>query len=488
MSLGRRLIGDTVVYGTALAVSRAAAFALLPVFTRVFTVAEYGTYDLAMAFTRALFVPAVLGLDVGVALMLQRRLAGTQGRAVSSCLAAQVTWGALVLGALLPFSGQISEILFGDRDHTGIVWLAVLFLAVLVVNNFATAVLKWKREPLAYLLLTVASSGLATAASLGFVLLGGRGVSGALAGLVVGSAACVPLAIAFLAPHLGRPVSFVDVAEGLKLGLPFAAVSASELIFPFLLRLLLFSVGDLSAVGVFGAANTICLGILLINDAFASAWWPYVLSPDAQGRALDDTARVMRLYAFFLIVLAAALSLLAHPLVTLVLGGGAYGGAAAAVPPLALAYWLKCIRQNVNVGLVLTERNWARAALNIVTLAVALGLAYRLTTRWGVQGAAWGFACGEALGLAFQSALMRRLYKLRTEFRAPALMALGFLALTLIAGVLPSSAIGLQVAERGALMMLFVATLLWLRVAALREVTEVLLLTLRLGRATTRMG
>jgi O-antigen/teichoic acid export membrane protein len=482
MSVGRRLIGDTLIYGIALAVSRAVTFALLPVFTRVFTVAEYGSYDLATSLTRALFVPAVLGIDVGVALMVQQRDSVGQGRAVSSALTAQIAWAGLVTVAALALAPQLSELLFRDLDHASLIRLAVLFLAVLIVNNFAMAVLKWKREPWRYLALAIASSGLAAALSLYFVLVIQGGASGALIGLSLGAGICVPLAIVLLVPHLGGPISSDDMRDALRIGLPFSAVSAGEFVFPFLLRLILSSTAGLAAVGVFGALNTICLGLTMVNDAFASAWWPYMLSTEAHERAQGDTAAVMRLYAFFLIVLAAGLALLARPLVTLLLGGGIYLEAAAVVAPLALAYWTKSIRQNVNVSLVLAKRNWARAALNMLTLAVSLGLALPLTIQWGVEGAAWGFAGGEALGLALQAGFMSRLFALHVEMRAPAIMAIAFLALAAIEVALPVASLAVGTLERAGLLTLFVAVLLLLRVAAPRELGAVARVVLRLAR------
>ena len=488
MSIGRRLIGDTLIYGIALAVSRAVAFVLLPVFTRVFTAAEYGSYDLATSLTRALFVPAVLGIDVGIALILQRRDSARQGRAVSSALAAQVAWAGVVTLAALALSPQASEILFRDPGHVGLVRLAVLLLALLIINNFAMAVVKWKREPFRYLVLAAALSGLGTGFSLYFGLTMADGASGALIGLCLGAGLCLPIAIGVLVPHLDLPVARADMKEVLRLGLPFSAVSAGEFVFPFLLRLMISSVGGLAAVGVFGALNTICLGLTMINDAFASAWWPYVLSPEGRDRAQGDVAPVMRLYAFFLIVLAAGLALLARPLVTLLLGGGAYLEASAVVAPLALAYWTKSIRQNVNVALVLAERNWLRAALNILTLAITLGLALPLTMRWVVAGAAWGFAGGEVLGLAIQGTLMARLFTLRVDMRPLVIMPIAFLAMVLTEAGLPVAGVAIEFLERTALIALFVAALLLLRVATLRELGAVAMVALRFARSQAHYG
>ena len=60
MTLGRRLLSDTIVYGLAYAASRGLSFALLPLFTRVFAPTDFGLFDLSMALNRTLLVLAVL--------------------------------------------------------------------------------------------------------------------------------------------------------------------------------------------------------------------------------------------------------------------------------------------------------------------------------------------------------------------------------------------------------------------------------------------
>ena len=50
LNIARRLVGDTMLYGSALAVSRAITFLLLPFYTRFLGVVEFGAFDLVMLF------------------------------------------------------------------------------------------------------------------------------------------------------------------------------------------------------------------------------------------------------------------------------------------------------------------------------------------------------------------------------------------------------------------------------------------------------
>jgi len=443
MGLGRRLASDTLVYGTAYAVSRALSFILLPIFTRALGAAEFGAYDLAMSLGRALSVPALLGMDNGVGVLMQRRDAEGQRRAASSCWAALAVVNGLLGLVVVLAAPWLSLVLFGARDEAALVVLAELFAITFILSYFAVNLTKWKREPGRYLLLAAGSVALASAFSLALVLIWAQGSPGALAGMAVGYAVFIPVGFFVCRRHLGRQIALGDMIDCIRLGLPFATITAAELLVPLLIRAMLSKEAGLAAVGVFGAANTICLGIMLANEGFASAWWPYALSAEGADRAREDTAEVIRHYAFFLILLVAAVTLLAEPAVRILLGRGDFYRAAAIVGPLAFGYWFKSVRHNATVVLIVAGQIWTRALLNLVALATTLALAYPLIALWGLEGAAWGFALGEAIGLGSQAIVLRRAHAQRIDVLSLAIAAALFALLLLASRALvPASAGG----------------------------------------------
>ncbi|HYC12603.1 MAG TPA: oligosaccharide flippase family protein [Stellaceae bacterium] len=431
MSLGRRLVGDTIVYGLAFGLARALSFALLPILARVFDAGEYGAYDLSIAGSRALLVLSLWGMDTTIGLALQGRDEGGQRRVTGSFLLAGAAWSALVALAAGISAPWLSERLFGDASHRDLVLLGAGLAMAQSMTLATVSIVKWRREPRRYLLLTVGSVAAASALGAASALLrGGDGTAGVLAGLLLGTAAFVPVGLAVCRRYFGGGVSLGDMGKAARLGLPFVAIVASEyLLFPVFVRLLLVGSTGLAGVGVFGAANTICLAIMLVNDSFASAWWPYAISEEGASRVREDTHRVMRLYAFLLMLPVAGVTLAAEPLVRVLLGSGALAAAAALIGPIALAYWIKSVRQNSSVALLASGHIWARAGLNFTAFVASLAFAYVLTPRAGVAGAAWGFAAGEGFGLLIQMAVLRRFWNDRLDLLSLAIMAGAFLAL-----------------------------------------------------------
>ena len=135
MTVGRRLLSDTIVYGLAYAASRGLSFALLPLFTRVFAPADFGLFDISMALNRALLVLAVLGMDTGVALLLQGRDGTGQKRAVSSYLFTELLWSglvAIVAGLAAPL---LALPLLGDAKRSTLVILAASLAVAQVLTH-----------------------------------------------------------------------------------------------------------------------------------------------------------------------------------------------------------------------------------------------------------------------------------------------------------------------------------------------------------------
>ena len=460
MSARRRLFREALVYGGALGVSRGALFLLLPIYARAFTPEQYGAFDFMTTLMRALFVPAVLGIDWSLSLMLRGEDEAGRRRAATSALAMQLVWGAAVILVLLVAAPDLARLLFGDESGAGVVLITEAYLAVQVVNNFAIAIARWRREAENYFKLTVGYTVFSVCVSLGLVLIGGAGVAGALAGMAIGGAAFIPIAALVSRHALSEEIARADMARSFRLGLPFAALNATDYLFPFLLRMALARIVGLSAVGIFGAASTICLGVVLISDAFSTAWVPHTLS-EQQGEG--ETKEILRLYACFLIVLCAALVMVAEPLVSLLLGSSAYSGAAEIVGALAFANWCRSVRQNAATPLIAQGAVWTRTALNLVPMAAGVALAYALTLKMGVLGAAWGFAAGEAIGLAIQTVVLARAFDQRLDVRAIVCMAALYFALLWFSGMTSSSA-GATIAFRVLLGVGFLGGLALLRV------------------------
>src|SRR5207248_9525577 len=109
--------------------------------------------------------------------------------------------------------------------------------------------------------------------------------------------------------------------------------------------------------------------------------------------------------------------------------------------------------------LIAGGKTWIRAALNFVALGIALACAVVSTVAWGLQGTAWGFAAGEALGLAFQTVVVRRAFGRILDVWSTVVMILGFVVLVLVSDSLQATSTTTAVLLRLVLSLVFVGAL-----------------------------
>mgnify|MGYP003419333753 CR=1 FL=1 len=65
MGVLKKLAGETAVYGLSTILARMINFFFVPIYTRILTVGEYGSYSEIMSYIAVLQVVLVLGLETG---------------------------------------------------------------------------------------------------------------------------------------------------------------------------------------------------------------------------------------------------------------------------------------------------------------------------------------------------------------------------------------------------------------------------------------
>lgn len=456
-SIGRRLTGDTVVYGLAGALSRSISFVLLPILTRALTLNEYGNFNLLMSLAATLSILATLGMDSGLALEMVASDQQVAKRKVASALLLQVIWLVLMVGIIWATSPFVAPRISSLPRSDTLLRLIGYLLAAQTLCGFAANVVRWRQRPSIYLVIML---GMTIAGGVGSII----GVvhfgtaEGAIAGMLVGTTIVVPVSLWFIRRDLAPSVAARDMSRVLLQGLPFGANRVAELSFPFLLRLVLLSSGGLETVGLFGAANAICLGVIMFNDAFSLAWMPLALSGD--GTELNNQwPHILRLYSLLMICAVVAVTLLAPLFVATVLGRGVYREAIPLFGPLALSYWTKALRQQTSLAFVTVGKAWYRSAVNALTLLVTLLLALVMIRIWGLSGVAWAVVGGETIGLSLQTLLLTR-FKFRLLDCSSLLFTAGaFLVLLGVTRLLPLSAGFFAFLTYPALLVVFAAVL-----------------------------
>ena len=423
----RRLLRTGAAYQAGDVTAKVIALALLPVYTRHLSRADYGTAELLLTVVILLSIVVRLGLGEALVrfhyldadLARRRRIARTATGVLLATVDAPIARRHSARGWLLP-----TELLLGQSRP------AVLRAAALGLWAFTNL-------ELANALLRVDEGGGPASASLQRVRQWGfdharpafsrrrQGALGLLLGNFAASAAVLVGLWVLLRDSLGLRRGAVDrgeLAPMLRFGLPTVPAEVSVFALFFVDRLYLYRVESADAAGLYSLSVKLAAGVIFTVRAFQYAWPPlaYSIADDAEaGRVY---ARITTYYALVTGVVVVGLALLGRWVVRL-FAAPQFFGAHEALPWVALGWAL------YGLFLVLVARRRARAGhdseraqsvpcgpmVNVVLLALLVG-------PLGIAGAGLALVGAFAVMLAVMYALTRRLFPVAFEWGRLALL------------------------------------------------------------------
>jgi O-antigen/teichoic acid export membrane protein len=425
----RRLLTTTAAYQVGDVVAKLFAVALLPVYTRHVTKAQYGVAELLM--TGIVLLSILVRLGIGEAFVRyhyadedQARRDALARRAVGFLLVATTACAA----PLLALAGPLSELVLGFRDAT-VFAIAVLGLWTFTNLELAYALLRVEERARAYALTTLANVLLTIGLTVWLVVGRDEQARGLLLGNYAASTV-VLLALwwtlrARLRPRRGgadQP-GLQRLGRLLRFGFPTVPADASVFALNLVDRYYLFHRYGAATAGVYSIAVKLAGVTAFVARAFQYSWPPlaYSIADDAQA------ARFYALVATYYLALTGWIVgglLLLGRWLTELLAAPAYFEAHTALPWLALGwalYGLFVIFVAIAGRAEVTTRNFPAAACG---LAVNVVLLLALTPPFGIAGAGLALAGAYVAMLVVMRLLTRDLLPVAFEWGRVAQLAL----------------------------------------------------------------
>ncbi len=411
----RRLGAQAAVYGAADVFTSVVSFALLPLFTRLLTPADYGALGILQLRSSVTKSGFRLGLDGAYFRVYydqeddaaRRRLAGTVvafTAAAGTLLFVLAVLGAPLLGGLL-FS----------RASPPLVWL-LLVLADTYVSAFSfvpQALLRIDQRPAAFALFSVLRHALNIGLKLA-LLTHGYGVSGVLLSDLVATSAFTLALLPLLARRATWTLDRAQLRELLAFGLPRVPhglmLQAQNLID----RPILEALGALSQVGLYHVGYTLGGTVKFALSAFEPAWQPFVYAQIQKPEARAMLARVVTCVATLFVTLGLCLALFSREIVR-VMTAPQYHVAAPVVPIVALAYVLHGAFLLTSIGIAVAKQARWYPLITLASAVTNVAGNLLLIPHFGMLGAAWATVAAYAVMAGMGYAISRRLYPLPLE-------------------------------------------------------------------------
>jgi O-antigen/teichoic acid export membrane protein len=280
----RRLATTGAAYTAASILSKLIAVALLPLYTRYLTTADYGAAEVLFAAVVAASIAVRLGLIEAVLRFYYK--AGEDPASVVATSFAALFWLSTAAALVaLPFAGPISEAVL-DEPAPGLTRIAIGGLWVLTLHEYLLTLFRLEERARAYFAVTIANVLAAIGLTVALVVGADEGARGLLLGSYASGGAFVLGLIVVhrrrLSLRLDRPL----LRRMTRFGLPTMPAELSLYMLNFVDRIVIVRAAGLAEAGLYSLAVKFAQAVNVLVRGFQLAWPPlaYSIRDDDEAR------------------------------------------------------------------------------------------------------------------------------------------------------------------------------------------------------------
>ncbi len=453
----RRLATTGAAYTAASILSKLIAVALLPLYTRYLTPADYGAAEVMFAAV----VSASIVVRFGTIEALMRfyyKDGEDPARVVSTSFAALFWLSTAAALIALPFARPISEALL-DRPAPDLARIAIGGLWVLTLHEYLLTLFRLEERARAFFSVTIANVVVAIALTVVLVVGQGEGARGLLLGSYASGAAFV---LGLIVVHRRRLSLWVDGAvlrRLMRFGLPTMPAELTLYLLNFVDRIIIVRTVGLAEAGLYSLAVKFAQAINVIVRGFQLAWPPLAYSIRNDDEARRAYAAIVTWFIAGCAFLVTGMWLLSRWIVR-ALAAPEFFGSYEAIGLIATGVTLYALYMVLVVILGRTGRTELNLPATVTALIANIVLNLLLVPPLGIVGAGIALVASYLVVVALMYVFTQRLFPVPYEWRRLARVAVVSAALVALGEWLAPTAGAAGCAARFALWLLYPGALL----------------------------
>jgi O-antigen/teichoic acid export membrane protein len=403
----RRLATTGAAYTAASILSKVIAVALLPLYTRYLSPADYGTAEVLFAAVVAASIVIRLGVIEAVLRFYYK--AGEDPARVVSTSFATLFWASTAAALVaLPFAGQISEALL-VRPAPDLARIAIGGLWVLTLHEYLLTLFRLEERARAFFAVTIANVLVAIALTVVLVVGADEGARGLLLGSYASGAAFV---LGLIVVHRRRLSLWIDRAllgRLIRFGLPTMPAELSLYALNFADRIIIFRTLGATEAGLYSVAVKFAQAVNVLVRGFQLAWPPLAYSIRDDGDARRTYAAVVTWFVAGCAFVVIGMWLFSRWIVR-ALAAPKFFESYEAIGLISTAVTLYALYMVLVVILGRTGRTEFNFPATIAALAVNVALNLLLVPSMGIVGAGIALVASYLVVLALMYGFTQRLF------------------------------------------------------------------------------
>lgn len=383
----KRLFKDSIIYGVGSVAKYLIGFFLLPIYTRVFTPADYGILDTVGTLAGIVSLFLMFGLDSATQrYYFDNKKDGKLIISTSFWFVAVVSFSVCLI-LIMGFSGFFSNLFFNTNIHSKVLTLAILSIPASLLISLSQNTLRLKFAPWRYNIITLFQIISSTTIIFFLVVVLKKGIFGNFLGGFIATIITLIVGTICIRSKIIFRFSSVYLKKMLKYGTTLMFAGFAYWVLSLSDRFFIVKLSTLEQVGLYSIGNKISSILILFITALSLAWPPLLFAYYKKKEGNRFIIKVITYSTILFSSLAVLLTAFGHDILKII-APSTYIEAAWVIGILSLGLAFLGISGMFATGISLSKKTKYLTLSSVIAAVLNIILNIILIPKIGIIGAA----------------------------------------------------------------------------------------------------
>jgi O-antigen/teichoic acid export membrane protein len=426
----RNFIKDSAIYTVSIVLSRGISIILVPIYTRVFSPADYGIIDILAVVANLVNLTIALEISQAVARFYAEMKAVEEKKDyVSTALWFTVIVNVIFVVVSQYYCNTVGPWVLGDSYNETLFRVAIFSMAANGIFYLFQNQLRWQLQSFHYAITSVITVLVSVSVTITLIFGVGLGLISVFYGQLVGYTVGAVFSYCFARESYGLIFNRVSLKKMLAFSIPLVPSSIGVFLAVYIDRIAIKELMTIADVGLYGIAYRISSLVGLIIAGVQSSLTPLIYNQYEEAGTPAEIARIFRYFLWGAFLFFLGLSLFARELLLIFTTPQFYG--AYIIVPILVPAVLLAGMYVFAPGLAIAKRTKSIAVISISAAFLNTVLNFTLIPYLGIRGAAIATLVGAAMQFSLYVWLGNKYYPIPYDWKryARALSVIIFLVI-----------------------------------------------------------
>ncbi len=420
----KNLFKDFFSYGIVGVLSRLISLLIVPVFTRVFTPAEYGVLETILLTITILSIFGTLLLENSfMRFFFENETLSYRKTIFSTGLITLTHISILLTSIFLLFPSYFSKLLFQSSNYSLLIIVAIVRLPFKNIMAYSSVVFRVEFNLKRYAIFHISYISLTVACSIFVVLILKLGLIGLLAIQTIITIIFSFVGLYLARSYLGRIFSLSEIKRMLRYSLPMLPASFTSYAQQYVNRVFVLVLYSMHSMGIFSVAAKIAMPLMILSESLRMSWVPNAFKTWKETTSKQSFDYFLSLYIGVCCFIVISITFVSKEIVS-ILATREYIKAACLVGFIAMAFMFKGASRLVGVGLGIQKRTGYLSIANIISLFLGSLSMFLLAGKFDLMGIAAGTLIGEIVSFFTVFAFVKKIFPGYFRLLVPSILVL----------------------------------------------------------------